>query len=618
MTLTIRHIATRLALLLALAAVVPLVAYGLVSILSLQEGTHDSVVAGNQNVATRAAEEIRRHLVTHADLLKALAADLQNTGLDRRQQDQILKNYVLEFREFREITLFAADGSPVVSSRVGKPRIDINSFARNSGSGDSKDESARSESRTSNPESRHAVAVHGVLMSPIRVDDELLPTSTFAIHLTHLNEPAGWLAGEFNLEEMWRMVDQIRIGAHGYAMVIAPGGELVAHGDPDKKAWVAQARNMVAHPLVASLRIAPAKPDGSREPISLEYTAEDGVRQLGVAALVPDLGWTVAVEQPTAEAYANAAVLQRQLMIAISIALLGMIAIGSVFGRSFINPILALQRATQSVAAGKLETRVQIDSRDEIGELGTAFNTMAARLAELQEDVKKQERQAMFGRVAAGLVHDLLHPIQNVGNNTRLLLRDDVDAETRQDCGRIIDRELTTIRRFLDDLRNVVKPKPVERFAMDVNATVTEVIDSMRPEGDRHGILVSGRLAAAPLVIEGDRFALGRVFRNLITNAIQATAPGGSVTVTTMRRGDQVEISVADTGSGIPPERLSAIFDDFVTTKRRGLGLGLAISKRIVEQLDGTIAVASEVGRGTSFTLRFPARDDQSVHAAAS
>jgi signal transduction histidine kinase len=101
-------------------------------------------------------------------------------------------------------------------------------------------------------------------------------------------------------------------------------------------------------------------------------------------------------------------------------------------------------------------------------------------------------------------------------------------------------------------------------------------------------------------------------------NAIQATQPGGRVTITTARAHGDVVISVADTGSGIPPERLHAIFDDFVTTKRRGLGLGLAISKRIVEQLDGTIAVESEIGRGTAFTLRFPARDTQTTQAAAS
>jgi len=581
----IRRISTRFALLLGLAAVVPLVAYGAISILSLQRGTRQSIVAGNQNVATRAAEEIRRYVATDAEILKALAADLQNTGLTDQQKDQILKNYVIEFREFREVTLFAEDGTPIVTSRVGKPRVAI---PRNA-----------------------AVTIDGVAMSPIRVDDDLLPTAAFAVHLRHLNQPSGWLAGEISLEEMWRMVDQIRIGQHGYAMVLGPGGELVAHGDPDKKSLVAQARNLASHPLVAAPRTA-------GQPLSVEYTDAEGRQNVAVAARIDSLGWTVIVEQPTREAFASASQLTRQLVVAISVALLGMIAVGYLFGRSFINPILTLQRGTHALAAGALDTRVAIRSRDEFGALGDAFNTMAARLKELQEDVKRQERAAMFGRVAAGLVHDLLHPIQNVGNSTRLLLREDVDADTRADCGRIIDRELGIIRRFLDDLRNVVKPKPVERFAMDINGAVAEIFESMRPEGERHGVTVVATYAGEPLTIEGDRFALGRVFRNLITNAIQATEPGGSVTIQTGRNGDRVEIRVADTGSGIAPERLSAIFDDFVTTKRRGLGLGLAITKRIVEQLDGTIAVESELGRGTAFTVQFPARDHRTARAAAS
>ena len=583
----IRHISTRFAMLLGVAAVVPLLAYGLISILSLQRGTRESVVNGNQNVAVRAAEEIRRYVVTNAELLKALAADLQDTGLDQHQQDQILKNYVLQFREFREITLFDEHGATIASSRVGKPRVVIPKDAQ--------------------------LSINGVAMSPMRVDEDLLPTSVFAIRLTHLNQPAGWLAGEFSLEEMWRMVDQIRIGEHGYAMVVAPGGELVAHGDPNKKALVAQTRNMGGHQLFAA---ASARPDAT--PVSQEYIDEDGRQQLGVAARIAQLGWTVIVEQPTREAYANATVLQRQLGIAISIALLGMITVGYLFGRSFINPILILQRGTHAIASGQLDARVSIDRADELGDLGKAFNTMADRLVTLQEEVKRQERQAMFGRVAAGLVHDLSHPIQNIGNSTRLLLRDDLDAESRDQFRRTIERELQTLKRFMEDLRHVVKPKPIERFAMDVNASVAEIAESMRGEGDRNGVTVETQYGPGPLIIEGDRFALGRVYRNLITNAIQATEPGGRVTIATGRAGDRIEISVADTGSGIPADRIAAIFDDFVTTKRRGLGLGLAISKRIVEQLNGTIDVQSEVGRGTAFTLRFPASDDRSARAAAS
>jgi signal transduction histidine kinase len=588
MTLRIRRIATRFALVLGVAAVLPLVAYGVVSILSLQRGTRESVVNGNRNVAVRAAEEIRRYVVTNTALLKALAADLQDTGLNLRQEDQILKNYVLQFREFRELSLFDESGAMIASSRVGKPRVTIPKDA--------------------------SLVIDGVSMSAIKVDQDLLPTSVFAIRLMRLNQPAGWLAGEISLEEMWRMVDQIRIGEHGFAMVVAPGGQLVAHGDPDKKALVAQTRNMSGHQLFASAR---ARQDNST-PLSQEYLDEDGRWQLGVAARIPQLGWTVIVEQPTREAYANAAVLQRQLVVSILAALVGMIVVGYLLGRTFINPILELKRATRDVAAGQLDTRVTIRSQDEFGDLGDAFNTMADQLTKLQEEVKRQERHAMFGRVAAGLVHDLSHPIQNIGNSTRLLLRDDLDAESRDQFRRTIERELQTLKRFMEDLRHVVKPKPIERFAMDVNGSVAEIVESMRGEVERHGITVDTLYAQGPLVIEGDRFALGRVYRNLITNAFQATEAGGRVTIMTERVGDRVHITVADTGSGIPPDRLSAIFDDFVTTKRRGLGLGLAISKRIVEQLDGTIAVESEVGRGTAFTLRFPARDDRSAQAAAS
>jgi len=93
-------------------------------------------------------------------------------------------------------------------------------------------------------------------------------------------------------------------------------------------------------------------------------------------------------------------------------------------------------------------------------------------------------------------------------------------------------------------------------------------------------------------------------------NAIQATAPGGLVAVATELAGQRVQIRIYDTGCGIPPDRLGKIFEDFVTTKRRGLGLGLAISKKIVEQLGGTIAVASEVGKGTTFVLEFPKTKD--------
>ena len=160
-----RHIATRFALILAGAALLPLGIFGIVSILSLRAGTRESIVAGNLNVAARATEAIRGYVSSHSDMLKALAADLQNTGLNRSQQDRILKNWILEVPRFREITLFDEARNPIVSSRVGPPRIVVPTDA--------------------------TVNMDGVSMSPIRVDDDLLPTTVFAVPLTRLGQPAG-------------------------------------------------------------------------------------------------------------------------------------------------------------------------------------------------------------------------------------------------------------------------------------------------------------------------------------------------------------------------------------------------------------------------------------------
>src|SRR5262249_6553836 len=151
----------------------------------------------------------------------------------------------------------------------------------------------------------------------------------------------------------------IRLGEHGFALVVAPGGELIAHGDPDKKALIARSRNLSNHPLVQAARAA-----GGPTPVWSEYT-DDGIRKLGVGTRLTSLGWPVIVEQPAAEAYASATRLRAQLVIAISVALLVMVAAGYGFGRSFIRPIHTLQRGTQAVAAGELEARVDIQTGDE-------------------------------------------------------------------------------------------------------------------------------------------------------------------------------------------------------------------------------------------------------------
>jgi len=433
------------------------------------------------------------------------------------------------------------------------------------------------------------------------LDDDALPTTDLSVRLGGSDQ--GWLVGRLSLEELWRFVDTVRVGHRGYALVFADR-RLIAHGDPEKKRIVALAEADQASPL-SEAGVLDDAPESAATFHEIFVDSSHG-SSLATLARVPELNWTAMVVQPTSEAFAVSDEMSAQLLAAIGLSLLVTVVVGWVWARGFITRIFALTAATRAIAEGRLDERVRIGGSDEIHQLGDSFNSMADRLVELQEDVRKQERQAMFGRIAAGLVHDLSHPIQNIGNSCKLIVKMFDDHDYRETFKRTVDREMVMIKRVLDDLRNIARPIPLERFPVEINRSVSEAVESMQQHAETAGVTLQVEFAPEPSFIEGDVFALGRVYRNLVLNAIQATAPGGLITVQTELHGDRVSVRIIDTGCGIPADRLTAIFEDFVTTKRRGLGLGLAISRKIVDQLGGRITVTSEVGKGTTFALDFP------------
>jgi signal transduction histidine kinase len=571
----VKSISSRIVVLIATAAVAPLLVYGLVSVTSLRRGTEASVAAGNRAVARQTAERIAQYFDSTRRILSSLANQLQGTQLHQWQKERMLRNHAQDFPEFRELSVFDASGAIVASSRVAPTRL-------------------------APPAEVRGLTEEGYIAPP-RLDDDDLPTTTIALALGTAAAPEGWIVAEISLEELWRAVDRIRIGQTGYALLVDDTGRIIAHGHPDEKRLIAGgATETPEQGLVRQRRSSDAPADHAR------LTTLRGVKVVAVLAAVPRPKWTVIIEQPIDEAFAVTRRLEHQLTFAIGLALLATVLVGSWWGRSFIGRIFALTRVTDALAAGQMNARVALTGRDEIAQLGTQFNSMADRLVELQEEIRKQERQVMFGRIAAGLVHDLSHPIQTIGNSCKLIQRIFEDAEYRATFKQTVERELATVKRVLDDLRNIARPMPLERFPIDLNAALADAIQTMGPHAETAGVELRSELSHEPAYVEGDLFALGRVHRNLILNAIQATAPGGLVVVTSEVNDGRVVMTVHDTGCGIPPERLQAIFEDFVTTKRRGLGLGLAISRKIVEQLGGQIKVASEVGKGTTFVLEFP------------
>ena len=183
----------------------------------------------------------------------------------------------------------------------------------------------------------------------------------------------------------------------------------------------------------------------------------------------------------------------------------------------------------------------------------------------------------------------------------------------RKTFDRIVKHEFANINRFLDNLRDLTKPTPLRPIRLNPHESIEEVIDSLMEEAKGNKVEIIKGFSRDNIRIYADKFALERVFKNLVTNAIQAMPDGGSLTINTRladSKSDFIEIDFNDTGCGIPPERLNTIFDDYITTKRKGLGLGLAISRKALHESGGTIKVKSLYGKGSIFTIRLPIAPD--------
>jgi signal transduction histidine kinase len=570
----------------ALAAIVPLLLYGAVSLRALRQGSRQSVTEGMVSLTHRTADQIDDWLMRTTALVVALGGEIDGTRLDRWQQERALRNWTLAFPEFRELTLFDANGAAIVSTRMSLDGTRLPVLDRG--------------------------GVLGSRFSPLTIDDDLLPTFHVGVRVEVAPGSQGLLVGTMNLERIWRVVDDLRVGLRGFAMLVDDRGQLFAHGDPDRKGAIARGERLVAHPLVrADVESAP-----NAGPI--EYVDEQGVSRLAVAAHLASANWLLIVEQPTSEAFALADRLQDWLLAAIAAALAVMIGVGVWLGRSLIDPITTLVNATESVAAGRLDTRVALSRGMEFRKLGEAFNRMAARLRDYHDATLRQEREALLGHIAAGLVHDFSHPVHNLSNTSRLWLRNPDDPSTRDHFARAVERETGTMRRLLDDLRELGHPRPLERFKVDIRRHVGDAVESARGQADAAGVALEMVAPPGKHYALVDSFALSRVWQNLVQNAIEATPRDGNVVVSLEVETHGLQVAVHDTGAGIEAARLANIFDAFVTTKRHGLGLGLAISKRIVEQLGGTIAVTSTIGQGTRFVVWLPSVQEEGGSTAES
>jgi len=232
-----------------------------------------------------------------------------------------------------------------------------------------------------------------------------------------------------------------------------------------------------------------------------------------------------------------------------------------------------------------------------------------AELRDAQEQLIRKERLALLGQLAGGVGHELRNPLGVISNAVYYLQTALPDAdETTKEYLEVISSEVRNSAKIVSGLLDLSRTRPAEREEIAVSDLVTQVLERHPPP---QKVKVTTKIAPNLPPVFVDPRQIGQVLVNLVTNAYQAMPEGGRLTINAQGEKDQVYLSITDTGCGISKENTKMLFEPLFTTKVRGIGLGLAVSKNLVEVNGESIEVESQEGRGSTFTLILPTKEAQ-------
>jgi two-component system NtrC family sensor kinase len=227
---------------------------------------------------------------------------------------------------------------------------------------------------------------------------------------------------------------------------------------------------------------------------------------------------------------------------------------------------------------------------------------------QLEEQLQISEKMASIGLLAAGVAHEVNTPLTGISSFTQMLLENAPPDDPSTHVLEKIERQTFRAAKIVNGLLNLARPAQVDSGPCDINAVVNDVLSLLEHQFRTGSIQVRKELSDVAPVVQGIEHKLQQVFLNLFLNARDAMPKGGWLTIVTRAERDGAVVEIADTGSGIPPEQLSRIYDPFFTTKEigKGTGLGLSITYGIVREHGGSITCDSQIGQGTRFSIRLP------------
>jgi len=565
--------------LLIIVAVVPLAVFGWLAVTRSERTAVTEVRDGNQRVAEAVAGRIESYLRRERQTLAIIGAAAVQAS-DAAAASALLEGYTLEYRHLRDLTVYR-DGARWAADSAARPSPAFDALAATARSG-------------------------GAAASPVRPADHVgtggfAHTMTVAVPIVVVGQQRGVLVADVDLIGVWEPVNRVKVGEHGFVRLLSGSGELLAHGDPEERRYVFDADRGIDDALVAAAR---------RGELALN---QGGVEVVPTVADVPGTDWKVVVEQPVAEAFAPARAMRRDLYLSGAGVILLAVLIGLIAGRRVVRPLEQLRDHTRVLAGGDLLARADVPTRiAEVAALAGALDEMAAALKQLQDDARARERVTTFGRVAAGLAHDLRLPIETLSAACFDLIREPEDAGARAFFELTARSNLPRLREYMGDLLQLSREGEIEKRSehIDPLAAAHQAVEQISANPQFRGIEFRVTGEAAPMWLNRSLFR--RALQNLGANAARACFKSGrgdaGVTFQFDDSEEALEVRVIDQGSGMTAEQRDRILaGDFASEERTsGIGLGLGVVRHVVRGHGGTLEIHTELGKGSTFLLRLP------------
>ncbi len=368
----------------------------------------------------------------------------------------------------------------------------------------------------------------------------------------------------------------------------------------------------------------------------LIYTDVTGEEVVGAYTTIEPMGWRVVAEVPVSEAYGDIRQMRWAIVGASGAFLVLALVVAYLLTRKVTRPLRTLMEGAEIIGRGRLDHRIRVNSKDEIGMLAQSFNTMAKDLkanidgrleerrkaeAELEKQNRELEKASQAkSQVLATVSHELKTPLTGIIGYVHVMLgKQDMVGHLNETQERYLDIVRQCSNRLNDLIADLLDVSSIESDGLvlaltdlDIEREVRDAVVSVQEQFHEKNLQVVLDLSPELPVVSGDRLRVSQILGNLVSNAYKYSPEGTSVTVRVVEEGEYVHIDVADQGMGIPQEEQAQLFEKFFRSKEvinrgiNGTGLGLFVVKHLVTAHGGRIWLTSEVGKGTTVSFTLP------------